>query len=120
MKPVETAAAKQTRLLIHQVPSTGARPPTLQPDEVPMDAPQSEEEDVDLGFDPLDVVEHVLSAENLTFDRTEDGDLAFALAGDWKDYGSPGDPRPTACSCACRWTCRPAARAGARPTSCWR
>ena len=25
-------------------------------------------------------------AENLTFDRTEDGDLAFALAGDWKDY----------------------------------
>jgi hypothetical protein len=39
-----------------------------------------------LGFDPLDVVEHVLSAENLDFDRTEDGDLAFALAGDWKDY----------------------------------
>ena len=51
-----------------------------------MDAPQSEEDEVDLGFDPLDVVEHVLSAENLTFDRTEDGDLAFALAGDWKDY----------------------------------
>jgi hypothetical protein len=43
-------------------------------------------EDVELGFDPLDVVEHVLSAENLDFDRTEDGDLAFALAGDWKDY----------------------------------
>jgi hypothetical protein len=43
-------------------------------------------EDVDLGFDPLDVVEHVLNAENLDFDRTEDGDLAFALAGDWKDY----------------------------------
>ena len=37
-------------------------------------------EDVDLGFDPLDVVEHVLNAENLDFDRTEDGDLAFALA----------------------------------------
>jgi hypothetical protein len=43
-------------------------------------------EDMDLGFDPLDVVEHVLNAENLDFDRTEDGDLAFALAGDWKDY----------------------------------
>ena len=51
-----------------------------------MDAPQSEEDEVDLGFDPLDVVEHVLAAENLTFDRTEDADLAFALAGDWKDY----------------------------------
>src|ERR1700728_5421834 len=51
-----------------------------------MDAPHSEEDEVDLGFDPLDVVEHVLSAENLEFDRTEDGDLAFALAGDWKDY----------------------------------
>ena len=37
-------------------------------------------------LDPLDVVEHVLTAENLPFDRTEDGDLAFALAGDWKDY----------------------------------
>jgi hypothetical protein len=42
--------------------------------------------DADLPFDPLDVVENVLSAENLPFDRTEDGDLAFALAGDWKDY----------------------------------
>ena len=51
-----------------------------------MDSPQSEEDDVELGLDPLDVVEHVLAAENLTFDRTEDGDLAFALAGDWKDY----------------------------------
>jgi len=51
-----------------------------------MDAPHSEEDDVDLGLDPLDVVEHVLAAENLTFDRTDDGDLAFALAGDWKDY----------------------------------
>ena len=49
-----------------------------------MDTPQPE--DVDLGIDPLDVVEHVLNAENLDFDRTEDGDLAFALAGDWKDY----------------------------------
>jgi hypothetical protein len=43
-------------------------------------------EDMEMSFDPLDVVEHVLSAENLDFDRTEDGDLAFALAGDWKDY----------------------------------
>ena len=31
-------------------------------------------------------MEHVLNAENLEFDRTEDGDLAFALTGDWKDY----------------------------------
>jgi Uncharacterized conserved protein len=39
-----------------------------------------------LSNDPLDVVEHVLTAENLPFDRTEEGDLAFSLAGDWKDY----------------------------------
>src|ERR1700753_2033816 len=51
-----------------------------------MDTPQPEEDDVDFALDPLDVVEHVLSAENLSFDRTEDGDLAFTLAGDWKDY----------------------------------
>ena len=43
-------------------------------------------DDAELNFDPLDVVENVLSAENLPFDRTDDGDLAFALAGDWKDY----------------------------------
>lgn len=43
-------------------------------------------DDGEFGFDPLDVVEHVLTAENLEFDRTEDGDLAFALTGDWKDY----------------------------------
>ena len=49
-----------------------------------MDTPHNE--DVELGFDPLDVVERVLDAENLEFDRTEDGDLAFALSGDWKDY----------------------------------
>jgi hypothetical protein len=49
-----------------------------------MDAARPEE--VDVPFDPLDVVEHVLTAENLPFDRTDDGDLAFALAGDWKDY----------------------------------
>ena len=51
-----------------------------------MDPPQSEEDDTLLALDPLEVVEHVLAAENLTFDRTEDGDLAFALTGDWKDY----------------------------------
>ena len=45
-----------------------------------------EEDETLMAMDPLDVVEHVLTAENLTFDRTEDGDLAFALAGDWKDY----------------------------------
>ena len=50
-----------------------------------MDTPQSDE-DVLIALDPLDVVEHVLTAENLQFDRTEDGDLAFTLAGDWKDY----------------------------------
>src|ERR1700688_3681111 len=51
-----------------------------------MDAPQPEEDDVLIALDPLDVVERVLMAENLSFDRTEDGDLAFALTGDWKDY----------------------------------
>jgi len=50
-----------------------------------MDTPQSDE-DVLLAHDPLDVVEHVLQAENLQFDRTEDGDLAFTLSGGWKDY----------------------------------
>lgn len=50
-----------------------------------MDITQSDDSVV-IGSDPLDVVEHVLTAENLPFDRTEDGDLAFSLAGDWKDY----------------------------------
>ena len=50
-----------------------------------MDTTQSDE-NVLMTNDPLDVVEHVLAAENLPFDRTEDGDLAFSLAGDWKDY----------------------------------
>ena len=44
------------------------------------------EEDADFAIDPLDVVERVLVAENLAFDRSDDGDLAFSLAGDWKDY----------------------------------
>lgn len=51
-----------------------------------MDSPLLDEDDVDPALDPLDVVEHVLSSENLSFDRTEDGDIAFALTGDWKDY----------------------------------
>ena len=51
-----------------------------------MDLPHRDEDDFETGFDPLEVVERVLHAENLTFDRTDDGDLAFALAGDWKDY----------------------------------
>ncbi|MFM8939251.1 MAG: YbjN domain-containing protein, partial [Phenylobacterium sp.] len=37
--------------------------------------------------DPLDVVEHVLEAENLKFDRTEKGDVAFTLSGGWRDFG---------------------------------
>ena len=49
-----------------------------------MDTPLPDE-DVLVALDPLDVVEHVLTAENLQFDRTEDGDLAFALTGDWKE-----------------------------------
>lgn len=51
-----------------------------------MDAPRPEEDDTLIALDPLEVVEHVLTAENLSYDRTEDGDLAFALTGDWKDY----------------------------------
>lgn len=50
-----------------------------------MDTPQLDD-DVLLTADPLDVVEHVLNAENLEFDRTEDGDIAFTLTGDWRDY----------------------------------
>ena len=51
-----------------------------------MDNLRPEAEDSLIALDPLDVVEHVLAAENLNFDRTEDGDLAFTLAGDWKEY----------------------------------
>ncbi len=49
-----------------------------------MNAPTAEE--LEPQHDPLDIVEHVLQAENLPFDRLGDGDLAFAIAGDWKDY----------------------------------
>jgi len=51
-----------------------------------MDYPRPEEDDTLITLDPLEVVERVLTAENLTFDRTDDGDLAFSLTGDWKDY----------------------------------
>ena len=51
-----------------------------------MDIPRPEEDDTLIALDPLEVVEHVLASENLSFDRTDDGDLAFALTGDWKDY----------------------------------
>jgi hypothetical protein len=51
-----------------------------------MDIPRPDEDDTLIALDPLDVVERVLAAENLSFDRTDDGDLAFALTGDWKDY----------------------------------
>lgn len=50
-----------------------------------MDLPQHEE-DVEFALDPLDVIERVLTNENLSFDRSDDGDLAFTLTGDWKDY----------------------------------
>ncbi|NBU29402.1 MAG: hypothetical protein EBS42_14680, partial [Caulobacteraceae bacterium] len=51
-----------------------------------MDISPPEDDEAFLALDPLEVVEHVLAAENLAFDRTEEGDLAFSLAGDWKDY----------------------------------
>jgi hypothetical protein len=51
-----------------------------------MDIPRPEEDDTLIALDPLDVVERVLSSENLSFDRTDDGDLAFSLSGDWKEY----------------------------------
>jgi hypothetical protein len=44
------------------------------------------EEEGLLAQSPLDVIEHVLAAENLPFDRTDDEGLAFALPGDWKEY----------------------------------
>src|ERR1700744_1118143 len=51
-----------------------------------MDSLRPDEDDGLLALDPLDIVERVLVSENLNFERTEDGDLAFALTGDWKDY----------------------------------
>lgn len=51
-----------------------------------MDSLRPEAEDTLIALDPLDVVEHMLSTENLVFDRTDDGDVAFTLTGDWKEY----------------------------------
>ncbi|MCA3720625.1 YbjN domain-containing protein [Phenylobacterium sp.] len=51
-----------------------------------MDSLLSEDEAL-FSQDPLDVVEHVLEAENLKFDRTEKGDVAFTLSGGWRDFG---------------------------------
>ena len=51
-----------------------------------MNIPRPDEDDTFVTLDPLEVVERVLAAENLAFDRTDDGDLAFSLTGDWKDY----------------------------------
>lgn len=52
-----------------------------------MDTPLPEEDDDAIfSLDPLEVVERVLTAENLVFDRTEDGEVAVTLAGDWRDY----------------------------------
>jgi hypothetical protein len=51
-----------------------------------MDSLRPEAEDTLIALDPLDVVEHMLATENLVFDRTDDGDVAFTLTGDWKEY----------------------------------
>ena len=51
-----------------------------------MDAQPDEDDDALFALDPLEVVERVLSAENLVFDRTEDGEVTVTLTGDWKDY----------------------------------
>src|ERR1700761_8079397 len=63
-----------------------------------MDFPRSEEDDALVAFDPLDVVEHVLLADNLSFDRTDEGDLAFAINGDWAAYELGLAWRPEACA----------------------
>ena len=51
-----------------------------------MDFIQPDEDDGFIAIDPLDVVERVLSAENLEFERSSDGELTFVLTGDWKDF----------------------------------
>lgn len=50
-----------------------------------MDA-QPDDDDALYALDPLEVVERVLTAENLVFDRTEDGEVTVSLTGDWKEY----------------------------------
>lgn len=42
--------------------------------------------DSDATFDPLDVVESILTEEGLEYERTPEGDLGFALSGDWRTY----------------------------------
>ncbi|ESQ78076.1 YbjN domain-containing protein [Asticcacaulis sp. YBE204] len=49
-----------------------------------MDLPQADYSDH--MSDPLDMVETILGDEGLTFERTPDGEVVFALAGDWKTY----------------------------------
>lgn len=49
-----------------------------------MHTPQ--EHDADAAFDPLDMVESILTEEGLEFERTPEGDLGFALVGDWRTY----------------------------------
>lgn len=51
-----------------------------------MDIPQLEEDEAMVAMDPLDVIEHVLAAENLRFERSDEGDLVFSLSGAWKEY----------------------------------
>jgi hypothetical protein len=46
----------------------------------------SEVYDSDPAFDPLDMVESILTEEGLDFERTPEGDLGFALSGDWRTY----------------------------------
>ncbi len=62
-------------------------------------------EETDVPFDPLEVVEHVLTAENLPFDRTDDGDLPspWPATGRTMSCGSPGGPKGIVCSCAAPW-----------------
>lgn len=43
-------------------------------------------QDADLAFDPLELVESILTEEGLEFERTPEGDLGFALSGDWRTY----------------------------------
>ena len=49
-----------------------------------MNTPQAY--DSDAAFDPLDMVESILAEEGLEFERTPEGDLGFALSGDWRTY----------------------------------
>lgn len=46
----------------------------------------SQAQDGDSAFDPLDMVESILTEEGLEFERTPEGDLGFALKGDWRTY----------------------------------